>query len=122
MAMTSPVDAATDSRDARQLLHAYLAETDVQAAHAYLGVDPQHYSSGRAILAADPATQALVVQSALVTLTSWQTAAAKLVTHAPSLQAALAQIGEAEARVRALAERERQGISAAAPAPEPAEP
>ncbi|HEY7060398.1 MAG TPA: DUF4132 domain-containing protein [Chloroflexota bacterium] len=122
MAMTSPVDAATDPRDARQLLHAYLTESDVQAHVAYLGVDPNHYASGRAILAADPAVQALVVQATLLTLAAWDAEAAKRVTQAPSLQAGLAYIGEIEARVRALAEQARQGIPAAAPAPEPAEP
>src|SRR5689334_4949727 len=122
MAMSSPVDAATDPRDARQLLHAYLTESDVQAHVAYLGVDPTHYPSGRAILAADSAVQAVVVQAALATLASWNSELAKRVAQAPSLEAGLAQIGEIEARVRALAEQARQGVPAAAPEPEAAEP
>src|SRR3954471_836597 len=104
MTMTSPVEADSGAWAARRLLERYIAETEVDAAHSYLGVRPEDYPAGREILAAEPAAQIVIRQAALATLAPWRTAAVRMVTHLPGVQAGLARLGETAARLHVVPE------------------
>ena len=120
MAMASPVDVSAEAREGRRRLERYLEETGPQARHAYLGVRPEDYAAGRAILEASPEAQVVIVQAALATLAPWRTAPARFVTHTGSAQAGLAQLTEAVDKLRAAAEQQARGEPP--PAAEPGAP
>jgi hypothetical protein len=119
MAMASPVDVGSEAREGRRLLERYLQETESRAAVAYFGVRPEEFESGRAILAASPEAQVVIVQAALATLAPWRTAAGRFVTHSGNVQSGLAQLSEVVDKLRAAAEQREQGIQ---PPAEPVEP
>ncbi|HZS00354.1 MAG TPA: DUF4132 domain-containing protein [Chloroflexota bacterium] len=112
--MTTPpaLNADSGAWAARRLLARYLEETELQAASASLGVRPEAYPAGRAILAAEPADQLVVLQAALATLAAQRVPAPRVVP-ASSVQPLLARLGEALAPPPAAPEPAAQ----AAPAP-----
>ncbi|HLH22658.1 MAG TPA: DUF4132 domain-containing protein [Chloroflexota bacterium] len=111
MTTTSQTEAATDPWAARRLLERYLAETE-RAPHLYLGVHPEDYPAGQAILAAEPAARIVVLQAALATLARGRTEAARRIVALPGASTGLAWLGEVGAQARAAADQDAQADSA----------